>query len=350
MHILNSIKMSSVFGILGMFLACGETDPSRNFSIVVDNANALHANARLDVRLDNKTGAPVDSVRYLLDGLELPAEDGKITLKTTRLGTRNLQALVYTGGQEVQLNKEIVLLADRPPELYTYEVIGEFPHDREAFTQGLEFQGDTLYESTGRKGASTLRKVDYRTGEVLASVSLDSQYFGEGLTILSDTIYMLTWKAGKGLLFDRTSLGQLGSFSYGESKEGWGLCNDGEKLYKSDGTQRIWILDPETLREEEYIETVTDKSVFNKANELEYVKGKLYANVWQKESMMIIDARTGAIEGVVNFGGLKQRVTQHRDLDVFNGVAYHPGRETFFVTGKYWDKLFEVRILKRDEP
>jgi glutamine cyclotransferase len=167
---------------------------------------------------------------------------------------------------------------------------------------------------------------------------------------MGDTIYMLTWKAGTGLLFDRTSLRQLGSFRYGKSKEGWGLCNDGKKLFKSDGTQRIWILDPETLQEEEYIETVTDKSVFNKANELEYVNGKLYANVWQKESMMIIDAETGAIEGVVNFGGLKQRVTPHKDLDVFNGVAYHPGRETFFVTGKNWDKLFEVRILKRADP
>jgi glutamine cyclotransferase len=117
---------------------------------------------------------------------------------------------------------------------------------------------------------------------------------------------------------------------------------------KSDGTQRIWKLNPSTLEEEDYIETVTDRSVFNKANELEYVGGKIYANVWQKESMMIIDAQTGAIEGVVNFGGLSKEVTQHRDLDVFNGVAYHKGRQTFFVTGKNWDKLFEVRIVKRD--
>ena len=159
---------------------------------------------------------------------------------------------------------------------------------------------------------------------------------------------MLTWQARTGFMFDRQTLRRLGSFRYGESQEGWGLANDGKRIFKSDGTQRIWILDPATLREDGYIETVTDKSVFNKANELEYLDGKLYANVWQKESMMIIDAASGAIEGVVNFGGLKERVGQHRDLDVFNGVAYHPGRNTFFVTGKNWDTLFEVRILKKD--
>ncbi|TFG74403.1 MAG: glutaminyl-peptide cyclotransferase, partial [Flavobacteriales bacterium] len=134
---------------------------------------------------------------------------------------------------------------------------------------------------------------------------------------------------------------------YGNSKEGWGLANDGENLYKSDGTEKIWLLDPATLVEKEFIETVTDKSIFNKANELEYVDGKLYANVYQKESMMIIDAKSGAIEGVINFGGLKDKVTQHELLDVLNGVAYHPERKTFFVTGKNWDKMFEVNIVKK---
>ena len=140
-----------------------------------------------------------------------------------------------------------------------------------------------------------------------------------------------------------------GTFQYGQSKEGWGLCHDDTFIYKSDGTEKIWRLDPETLQEIDYIQTVTDRSIFNKANELEYVKGKIYANVWQKESMMIIDAQSGAIEGVVNFGGLKNKVKQHSELDVFNGIAYHPVRNTLFVTGKNWDILFEVRIAPREE-
>ena len=144
---------------------------------------------------------------------------------------------------------------------------------------------------------------------------------------------------------------KIKNFSYGESREGWGLCNDGSKLFKSDGTEKIWFLDPTTLEEQGYIETVTNKSIFNKANELEYVDGKIYANVYQKESMMIIDATSGAIEGVINFGGLKGKVKKGPDWDdtnsVLNGVAYHPERETFFVTGKNWDKLFEVKIRRK---
>ncbi|MGB3152767.1 MAG: glutaminyl-peptide cyclotransferase, partial [Maribacter sp.] len=133
-------------------------------------------------------------------------------------------------------------------------------------------------------------------------------------------------------------------------REGWGLTNDGEKIFKSDGTEKIWILDPETLLEENYIETVTNSSIFNKANELEYVDGKIYANVYLKPSVMIIDSKSGAIEGVINFGGLSDKVTKGEKWDsnnVLNGIAYHPERKTFFVTGKNWDKLFEVQIQKK---
>jgi glutamine cyclotransferase len=177
---------------------------------------------------------------------------------------------------------------------------------------------------------------------------LERQYFGEGITIMGDSLYMLTWQSNTGFIYDANSLERLGSFNYGDSREGWGLCNDGTQIYKSDGSAKIWKLNPLTLRETGFIETVTNTSIFNKANELEYVDGKIYANVWRKPSMMIIDAATGVIEGVVNFGGLRDKVTQHPELDVFNGVAYHRERETFFVTGKNWDRLFEVRIIPRD--
>jgi glutamine cyclotransferase len=334
---------------LTLFLACGDTDPTRNFSIDLEpGGKKFQAGQQVDIRIGNKSDQVVDSVRYFLDGNPLDAVQDKVSLSTTALGNKTLQARIFSEGKTITLDREILLLAREQPEIYTYEIINTFPHDRNAFTQGLEFYGDTLYESTGRKGTSSLRKVDYRTGEVLKSFDLEGQYFGEGITILGDTIYMLTWQEGTGFLFNRENLDKIGSFQYGESKEGWGLCNDGEQLYKSDGTQRIWLLDPATLKEKGAIQTVTNRSVFNKANELEYVNGKIYANVWQKESMMIIDAQSGAIEGVVNFGGLRKQVTQHKDLDVFNGVAYHRERSTFFVTGKNWDKLFEVRIVKRD--
>jgi glutamine cyclotransferase len=343
------LKILKATVALTLFIACGESNPANNFTIELqEGGTKFQEGQQVNLQIKSKAGQQVDSARYFLDDRPLPMEAGKVILKAPTLGNKKLQARIYSEGETIDLEKEILLLAQEQPEIYTYEIINSFPHDRNAFTQGLEFHGDTLYESTGRKGTSSLRKIDYRTGRVLKSVDLEKTYFGEGITILGDTIYMLTWQEGTGFLFDRESLGKIGSFRYGKSREGWGLCNDGKHLYKSDGTQRIWLLDPATLEEKGAIQTVTNRSVFNKANELEYVDGKIYANVWQKESMMIIDAGSGAIEGVVNFGGLSKQVTQHRDLDVFNGVAYHPERKTFFVTGKNWDKLFEVRIVKRD--
>jgi glutamine cyclotransferase len=158
---------------------------------------------------------------------------------------------------------------------------------------------------------------------------------------------MLSWQSGKGFVFDPKNFNELSQFSYGQSKEGWGLCNDGKKLFKSDGSQKIWFLDPQNLSEVSHIELATNKSFFKNTNELEYVNGLIYANVYLKESVMVINATSGAIEGVVNFSGLKKLVTPHPGLDVLNGIAYHPKRGTFFVTGKKWDKMFEVRLEKK---
>ena len=342
--------MSSLKYLIGtialLFLACGgDQDPSKRFQIELEGqSNALKRNDTIKVAVKDREGNVIEGVSYSINGQSLNKSGDQLIFNLPSLGNQELQASFTLEDRPVLLKKKIRILAKDAPGLYTYEIINEYPHDIKAFTQGLEFYQDTLYESTGRKGTSYIRKVDYRTGEILQQTDLDNSYFGEGITIMDNTAYQLSWQSRTGFLYDRGSLSEKGKFQYGRSREGWGLCNDGKIIYKSDGTEKIWKLDPETLKEEGYIQIVTNKSVFNKANELEYVDGKIYANVWQKESMMIIDAESGAIEGVINFGGLKERVKQHRDLDVLNGVAYHPERKTFFVTGKNWDKLFEVRI------
>ena len=342
-------KLSIPLILTSLFLACGEQDVSKFYSIKLgESGNKFKTGTEISIDITSKKDFGVDSVQYFFDDALIYPQNGKLTLEPQVLGSHQLRAVVYSEGKAIELKEEILILAASAPEIFTYEIVNTFPHDINAFTQGLEFVGDTLYESTGIKGESSLRKVDYRTGEILDRVNLDPQLFGEGLTVLGDTLYMLTWQSGTGYLFDRKNLKPLGTFAYGESKEGWGLCNDGNVLYKSDGSQRIWKLNPKTLQESGYIETVTNSSVFNKTNELEYVDGKIYANVWQKPSMMIINAVSGAIEGVINFGGLDKKVTQHEQQDVLNGVAYHAERKTFFVTGKRWDKLFEVRIVKRE--
>ncbi|WP_422351784.1 glutaminyl-peptide cyclotransferase [Flagellimonas sp.] len=347
------VKLLSIFGFLLFFLGCGETDPSKFFAIQLEgNGNKFQQGQEVGVSIKNKKEIEISKLEYSLDGKTLPVTDGKIKLDAGTLGNKTLVANISFGDQSIAIEKNIRLLAESSPEIYTYEILNTYPHDQTAYTQGLEFHNGILYESTGKKGFSTVRKVNFETGEVLEKIDMDSDVFGEGITLLNDQLYHLTWQKRMGYVYDPNTLEKKKDFSYGKSREGWGLCNDGTKIYKSDGTEKIWFLDPETLEEMGYIETVTNKSIFNKANELEFVNGKIYANVYQKESMMIIDATSGAIEGVINFGGLKNKIRKGANWDegnsVLNGVAYHKERGTFFVTGKNWDKLFEVQIRKKD--
>lgn len=346
-------KLLSVYGFLLFFMACGgDKDPAKLFDIQLEgNKNKFQQNQEVGVAIKNKKNIEITEPVYFIDGRELPLTNGKLKLDLPTLGNKVLTAKIGIENQTVEIQKKIKLLAEKAPEVYTYEIVNTYSHDPTAYTQGLEFYNGVLYESTGKKGASTIRKVNFETGEILQKIDLDKTVFGEGITLLNDKLYQLTWQSGLGYVYNPSNLAKTQNFSYGESREGWGLCNDGKRLYKSDGTEKIWFLDPTTLEEQGYIETVTNKSIFNMANELEYVDGKIYANVYQKESMMIIDATSGAIEGVINFGGLKNKVDKGPQWDegnsVLNGVAYNKERETFFVTGKNWNKLFEVKIRKK---
>lgn len=343
-------SISLVFTLMG----CGGSNrtASQLFEIQLEgNRKEFAQNETVSISIGALSDLKADKATYYIDGKEAHVSNGKITLDVPQLGNKELTAKLQYGEQTGEISKKIKVLAQKAPEIYTYEILNEYPHDPNAYTQGLEFHNDTLYEGTGKRGRSFLRKVDFKTGKVLEQIDLDEHFFGEGITVLNNKIYQLTWQSKTGFIYDLNTFKKTGAFTYGQSKEGWGLCNDGKNIYKSDGSEKIWILDPETLEEKGHIETVTNKSIFNMANELEYVEGKIYANVYQKESMMIIDAQSGAIEGVINFGGLKSKIHKNANWDelnfVLNGVAYHPERKTFFVTGKDWDKMFEVRILKK---
>ncbi len=349
---MNFIKYFILNALMLFFLSCGgEKDPSKLFSLqFMSGDKEFQQFDTIRPVIGNKKQFPIDSIRFSIAGEDLPFIDDKLVLLGTKLGAQTLKAHFKSEGNSIEISKDIKILAPIAPALYTYEIINEYPHDMQAFTQGLEFYKDTLYESTGSgNGAkSFVRKLDFKTGQVFAQVDLEPKYFGEGITVLNDKLYQLTWQSKVGFVYNASDLKRTDQFQYGQSKEGWGLCNDGTHIFKSDGTERIWLLNPETMVEEDNIQIVTNKSIFNKANELEYVDGKIYANVWQKESMMIIDATSGAIEGVVNLGGLKEKVKQHPKLDVLNGIAYHRTRKTFFVTGKNWDTLFEIQLKRKE--
>ena len=262
------------------------------------------------------------------------------------LGVQIIKAIITYDNGTRSTETSLTLLAETPPKLFTYSILNTFPHKTTSYTQGLEFDGDLLFESTGLNGQSTLKTLDFKTGKVINDKPLDESYFGEGLTILNDKVIQLTWKSMKGFVYEKETLTMQKSFPYKSSKEGWGLCNDGKVLYKSDGSNRIWILDPITYKELRSIEVMTHKAPLHNINELEWVDGKIYANTYQfnKEVSVIIDPSSGTVEGVIDFSGLKELVDQHPQLNVLNGIAYHKRRKTFFVTGKNWSKLFEVTI------
>lgn len=339
--------------LIFLTLGCGNSKKTGNskFSLKTSHSSKqLKAKDSLRLFIKHPQKESVDSVIYFYADQRIAQvmgnNDADVALETP-LGKNELSALVYSKGKEYKTTKEITLYAEKKAKVYTYKIINSYPHDPLAFTQGLEFYNDTLYEGTGQYGVSALRKVDYKTGEVLQETALGKKYFGEGITILNDKIYFLTWREKVGFIYDAQSLKQIGSFDYGESKEGWGLCNDGHVFYKSDGSSRIWLLDPETLKEKEYIQPVTQNSLANRVNEMEFIEGKIYANTWQKDGVLIIDPKTGAVEGIIDFRGLKDHLGNRDKADVLNGIAYLKSEKRLFVTGKKWDKLFEVEIIPR---
>jgi glutaminyl-peptide cyclotransferase len=335
--------------VLSLLISCnGRNAHAEHFSIAVNsNKKTIQLNDTLKIHIKSDKKFTLDSIAVELAGNTITATGNSVVLPAAKTGKQDVKAVVFYDGKTESLKKTITILANVKPKVYTYKIINTYPHDSKAYTQGLEFCNDTLYESTGGNGKSTLRKIDYKTGAILKSVKLDNAYFGEGITILNDKLYLLTWQSGKGFVYDLKTLSPLSSFAYGKSKEGWGLCNDSKKIYKSDGTEKIWILNPETLEEEAHIQIVSNSSLFSKTNELEYANGKIYANSYPKDGVMLINPENGSIEGVIDFRRLKEKVTQHQELDVLNGIAYHPRTKTFFITGKNWDKLFEVEIIEK---
>ncbi len=231
---------------------------------------------------------------------------------------------------------------------YTYEVINVYPHDSEAFTQGLVFHQGALYESTGLNRSSSLRLVELETGKVLKKVDVAAQFFAEGLALFNGRLYQLTWLDHQGFVYDLDSFNRVGDFSY--SGEGWGLTRDAQSLIMSDGTSRIRFLNPDTFEVQRVIIVQDNGRDITQLNELEYVKGEIYANIWQTDRIARINPQTGRVVAWINLSGLLSAEDRSRPVDVLNGIAYDEASDRLFVTGKLWPKLFEIKLkLRRNE-
>jgi glutaminyl-peptide cyclotransferase len=225
---------------------------------------------------------------------------------------------------------------------YTYEVVNTFPHDPNAFTQGLEFHDGKMLESTGEEGHSSLRRVVIETGQVDQKVDVPPPYFAEGITLLNGKIYQLTWQHQIGFIYDASTFEKKGEFKY--EGEGWGLTNDGRSLIMSDGTNRLKFLDPDNFSVKRVIVVKAGNVPIDSLNELEYVQGQIYANIWHDNRIAIIDPETGRVTGGVDLSGLLRPGEVTDEEAVLNGIAYDPSSQRLFVTGKLWPKLFEIRL------
>jgi glutamine cyclotransferase len=229
--------------------------------------------------------------------------------------------------------------------MYGYDVVNTFPHDPQAFTQGLVFQDGALVESTGLEGHSSLRRVELQTGKVLQKVDVPQFYFAEGLTLFGGKLYQLTWKAEKGFVYDPQTFKKTGEFPY--EGEGWGLTHDADSLILSDGSNQIRFIDPNTFQVRRTIGVTDGGRPVLELNELEYVKGEIFANVWHDNRVARIDPQTGRVNGWIDFTGLLKPGETTDGEAVLNGIAYDEASDRLFVTGKLWPKLFEVRLKQK---
>ena len=228
---------------------------------------------------------------------------------------------------------------------YSFRVVKVYPHDRNAFTQGLEYRDGFLYEGTGLIGRSALRKVRLDTGQVVQSSELPQPFFGEGITVVGQQVIQLTWQSQTGFVYDKANFRVVKSFNY--PGEGWGMTNDGKQIYMSDGTAQIRVWDAVSLKELRRI-TVTDRSrPVTAINELEFVRGEIWANVWQTDRIARISPADGRVRGWIDLSGILPPAERASADAVLNGIAYDSANDRLFVTGKLWPKLFEIKVIPR---
>ncbi len=362
------MKKNIVYALTGLLLAnsCKNSiDSSSNQLAISPEAGTAYPQGKaVQVKVSNPAGLKVDSVVYLIDSVRVTAgrDLAAATLKTDslKLGPRVITARLYAGGKPQEVSTNITLLAAKAPEKYTYQVEKVFPHDTSSFTEGLEYHDGVLYESAGGyankgEGRSSLRKADLTTGKVLQKADIDSAVFAEGITLIAGKLIQLTYHEKVGYIYDPKTLKRESTFPFNAAEQGWGLCNDGRQLYATigegeSGTNQILILDKNTLRKTGDINVYDDQGPVSNLNELELVDGLFYANIWQKDIIVVIDPKTGAVIRSVNLEKLYPQKQREKDgADVLNGIAWDAQGRRLFITGKNWPKLYQVKFVKKAE-
>jgi glutamine cyclotransferase len=348
------MKQPFYFFLCGLLALASCTNSSKNQSayfLSPEAGTSVSVGDEVKLKLRFPEGKSADSVVYFVDDQRFSAvKDSQLVVfstATAKIGSRLFTAKIYANGQAEELSTNVLIKPAQAPEQFSYKLLATIAHDTSSYTQGLEFNDGMLYESDGEYGSSSLRKVDPKTGKVLKKQDLANEVFAEGLSIMGDKLVQLTWQENVGLVYNKNSFVLQGQFPYQNSREGWGLCNDGERFYKSDGTNQIYFLNKDTYQEEGFIEVYDNQGPVDSLNELEYIDGKIYANVYQTDKIVMIDPKSGAVTGEIDLSSILQPKDRYANTDVLNGIAYDKVGKKLYVTGKKWSKLFQITLVKR---
>lgn len=286
--------------------------------------------------------AKIDSVHIIIDGetASFPSSSFEIDLPGRKVGTWSLRTKVFCGDKSETHIRKVIVLPEKAPEEMTYRVINIYPHDTEDYTQGLLISDGFLYESTGQRGESTFKKKDLITGETINVVNLANDLFGEGLALYNDEFYQLTWTSGKGFVYNQ-EMEEIRTFSY--AMQGWGLTTFNNQLVLTDETEKLYFIEPSSFTVQSELEVYDNEGKVDALNELELIDGKIWANIFMTDDVVVIDPETGEVLQRIDFSALLTE-EEADDADVLNGIALDPATGKIYVTGKFWPKLFEVTI------
>lgn len=308
-------------------------------------------NDEINIAFENKNRFPTDSAQIFINGEKI-AVTGKdrqsytYRLPEMKAGHTTIKVIAWhPENKQGVATSNILVKPDTPPQKYSYEIVKTFPHDPKAYTQGLVYHNGFMYEGTGQYGESSIRKSDMAHGSVLSVLNIDSQYFGEGVTIYNGKVYQITWKSRKGFVYDLETFTLESTFNY--NSQGWGITTAGDKLIMSDGSNKLYHISPSDFNIIKEIEVYDNNGEVVNLNELEYVNGLVWANVWLSDRIVAVDPQTGVVKGELDMSNLLSKADKNKindKDDVLNGIAYNPEKKTFYLTGKRWPKLFEVKI------
>ena len=311
--------------------------------------NIIYFNDSIDIEFTPKDNSSIIKKFYVIhknDTIDyFENETGRISSsKFNSVGKHRIKLICHINNDiKETYYSSINLFPNNNPNKLKFKIKNIFPHDTDAYTQGLTFDKNRFFESTGRRGFSSLKEVELKSGKTIRKIDLENKYFGEGITVFNDKIYQLTWEANLGFVYDKNSFEKIDQFKY--NHEGWGITTYDNKLLISDGTETIYFIDPESYKLIKKIQVYNKNGPIKLINELENVNGKIFANIYGSEEIIIFNPETGIVESILDLNGIFNKKNYNKKFDVLNGVAYNSITNQLFVTGKLWPSIFEIEII-----